>query len=173
GDYRIGFDYRRTEAISREDVSSVFATRGSDHRLPSGYMNVGTAERFNTHAGVSRQGAGLDLLRQLGPWQISARLNSELKQGSKVTGASERFGDAALLLAPVDYRHDTLEMGLGYEAQQWLVNTRFYHSRFRNDQRALSYQNPINLNAPVRSLDTGPDNEFSRFSADGLYRLSA
>lgn len=173
GDYRIGFDYRRFEAVSREDVSTVFATRGSDHRLPPGYTGVSTAERFNTHAGVSREGAALDLLRQLGSWQISARLNSELKEGSKVSGASERFGDAALLLAPVDYRHDTLTMGAGYQAQQWLLNTRYDYSRFRNDQRALSYQNPINLNAPLRTLDTGPDNEFTRFSADGLYRLAA
>lgn len=172
GDYRIGFDYRRFEAVSREDVNTVFATRGSDHRLPPGYTGVSSAQRFNTHAGVSREGVALDLMRQLGQWQLSARLNSELKEGSKVTGASERFGDATLLLAPVDYRHDTITLGSAYEAQQWRVNTAWYHSRFRNDQRALSYQNPINLNAPLRTLDTGPDNEFTRISADGLYRLS-
>ena len=172
GEYQIGFDYRHFESLSREDYTTVFPTRGTDLVLPPGYGGAAGAERFRGDAGVRRESGNLELQRQLGAWRLRADLGRDLKEGSRILGASERFGDAALLAAPIDQRHDTLDLGAQYLGEGWRVNTAWYYSSFSNDARFLSYQNPINLAAPVRTLDTGPDNEFSRVSVDGSYQFS-
>src|SRR5690606_6017939 len=172
GEYQIGFDYRHFESLSREDYTTVFPTRGTDLVLPPGYGGAAGAERFRGDAGVRRESGNLELQRQLGAWHLRADLGRDLKEGSRILGASERFGDAALLAAPIDQRHDTLDLGAQYLGEGWRVNTAWYYSSFSNDARFLSYQNPINLAAPVRTLDTGPDNEFSRVSVDGSYQFS-
>ena len=172
GSYRIGFDVRQFEALSRGPVSTVFADRDGVQTLPLGYAGVGGAPRFDAHLGIRRERGSLDLMRQLGPWQLAARLASEHKEGGRAVGASERFGDAALLLAPVDQRHDSLDLDAAYQDGPWTLNLRGYHSRFGNDSRALTYANPINLAAPPRTLDLGPDNGFTRVGFDGAYRFA-
>lgn len=172
GSYRIGFDIRQFEALSRGPVSTLFADRDGVQTLPPGYGGLAGAERFDAHLGVRRERAGLDLMRQLGPWRLAARLSSENKEGGRAVGASERFGDAALLLAPVDQRHDSVDLDAAYLDGPWSLNLRGYHSRFGNDSRALGYANPVNLAAPPRTLDLGPDNGFTRVGFDGAYRFA-
>jgi len=112
------------------------------------------------------------LAKEVQRWQFNATANTERKEGTRLTGASERFGDAVLLLAPIDYRHDSLDTSISYRGEGWALNSSYYLSRFYNDQRELTFANPINLNAPLRTLDMAPDNEFRRFSVDGHYQTT-
>ena len=172
GDYRIGLDYRQFESLSWADSSSVYAERGSTQLLPDSYAELSSGERHPAQATMRREEFALALAKEVQRWQFSATANTERKQGRKLTGASERFGDAVLLLAPVDYRHDSVDSGVAYVGDRWAVNSSYYLSRFYNDQRALTFANPINLNAPLRALDMAPDNEFRRFSVDGHYQTT-
>lgn len=173
GEYRAGLSYREFEALTYDNISTVFANRGKAHQLPPGFTNLSSAERFDTETGVKRERAGLDLFRNLALWDISISANSERKTGSKLTGASERFGDATLLLAPVDYTHNTVDLKTAFTGDGWALNGISYLSWFYNDNRALSFENPVNLSAPVRTLDTAPDNEFLLVSLDGYYQTSS
>ncbi len=173
GDYRIGLRYREFEALTHDNIRTVYANRGTEHQLPPDYTDLASAEGFDTQTGVKRTRAELDLFRQLARWTFSVAANSERKTGSKLTGASERFGDATLLLAPVDYTHNRLDLKAGFTGDRWVLNASSYLSWFYNHDRALSVENPINLSAPVRTLDTAPDNDFLLFSLDGYYQTSA
>lgn len=172
GDYRIGLDYRHFESISREGYDSVYRGDTLQQSLPPGYSGPETATAFRADAGLQRQQGELSLMRQLGPWQLSAALASEDKSGRKVNGFSERFGDAALVAVPVDQRHDTLELTAAHAAGPWSSNLAWYYSALSNDARAFGFANPVNLEAPRRAVDLGPDNTFQRLSADGLYRVA-
>lgn len=172
GEYRVELAYRQFEALTHDDISTVFASRGGEHRLPFDFNNVSGAERFDTQTSVKRERLQVDLFRQLTRWEFSANANRERKTGGRITGASERFGDATILLAPVDYFHNTLALKAGYSGEAWVVNSNYYLSRFYNDDRVLGFENPVNRNAPVRTLDTAPDNDFLLFSLDGYYRTS-
>ena len=172
GNYHIGLDYRQFEAISREGYDSVYRGDTLQQSLPPGYSGPETATPFRADAGVQRQQGELSLLRHLGPWRLSAVLASEDKSGRKVAGFSERFGDAALVAVPVDQRHDTLEVTAARAAGPWSGNLGWYYSALSNDARNLTFANPVNLGAPPRSVDLGPDNTFQRLSFDGLYRLA-
>ncbi|WP_461482408.1 MtrB/PioB family outer membrane beta-barrel protein [Porticoccus sp.] len=172
GDYQVGLNYREFEALTHDNISTVFAKRGTEHQLPPDFTDLSSAGRFDTQTGVKRKRAELGLLRQLAGWEFSATANSERKTGSKLTGASERFGDATLLLAPVDYTHNSLDLKAGFTGDGWALNGNSYLSWFYNDDRALSFENPVNPSAPVRTLDTAPDNDFLLFSLDGYYQTS-
>src|SRR5690606_20693141 len=136
------------------------------------YAGLNGAERHPAEAGIKREQFALALTKDVQRWQFSATANTERKQGSRLTGASERFGDATLLLAPIDYRHDSVDTGIAYVGEGWAANGNYSLSRFYNDQRELTFANPINLGAPLRTLDMAPDNEFRRFSVDGHYQTT-
>ncbi|WP_461519949.1 MtrB/PioB family outer membrane beta-barrel protein [Porticoccus sp.] len=172
GDYRVGVNYRAFEALTRDNISTAYANRGTEQQLPPDFTDLAGADRFNTQTGVKRERAELGLFRQLASWKFSATANSERKTGSKLTGASERFGDATLLLAPVDYTHNSLDLQAGFTGDGWALNGNSYLSWFYNHDRAHSFENPNNLSAPVRTLDTAPDNNFLLFSLDGYYQTS-
>ena len=173
GEYRIGLNYRQFEAISREGYDSVYRGDTLNQSRPPGYSGPGSATRYQADAGVQRQQGELSLMRQLGAWQLSADLASEEKSGRRVSGFSERFGDAALVAVPVDQRHDTLEVSASRGAEQWSTRMAWYYSSVSNDARELTFANPINLGAPLRQVDLGPDNSFQRVSLDGQYRFAA
>ncbi|MAT52023.1 MAG: hypothetical protein CMK32_12665 [Porticoccaceae bacterium] len=171
GDYRIGFDLREFEAISRERFVSVYPGDGSVQSLPPDYAGLAGARGFVGHAGVRRQQGSLDLMRRWGQWRLTATLASEDKEGTRITGASERFGDAVLIPAPVDQRQDTVDLQLAYQGGQWVLNTGWYYARYTNHARSLTFANPVNTTAPLRTLDLAPDNDISRISLDGHYRF--
>lgn len=172
GSYGIEVDYHQFEQVTYGDLATVYPGGGPRQVLPSGYSGLGSAQRYTSHAGVGRKGLAVELDRQIGNWWVSVEVDSEQKEGGRLMGASERFGDAVLLLAPIDYRHDSLEISARYSAQNWALNSTYYLSSFKNDEQVLTYANPINLSAPLRSLDTGPDNEFRRYSLDGYFQPS-
>lgn len=172
GDYRIGFGYRQIETVTMGDVRTVYPERGRFHRLPEGYSGPDSALPLRTHLGVRRDRFSLDLSRRIGDWELAAEFGSELKEGNRLTAGSERFGGAAFLFEPVDYRHDTIDLRATHQADAWVVNTRWYYSRFRNDESVLTFQNSFDTAAPERAIDLAPDNRFSRFGVDGLYSFS-
>lgn len=171
-EYRLQLDYRQFEVTDRAGFQSVYADRDKDQTLPSDYSGIDTASAYYGNADGRRSQSSLRAERRLGPWRISAALASELREGSRISGASERFGDAVLLALPVDQWHDSFALDAAYSGGLWQMNLASFYSRFRNDQPFVSYQNPFNLTAPVRTLDTAPDNDLLRFRADGFYRFS-
>lgn len=172
GEYRLAFDYRQFEVTDRAGFRSVFADRDSEQTLPPDYSGIDTASAYYGNAGWRRSQGALRAERRLGAWRISAALASDNRKDSRISGASERFGDAVLLAVPVDQWHDTVALDANYGDGTWQMNLASDYSRFRNDDPFVSYENPFNPAAPPRTQDTAPDNDLLRVNADGFYALS-
>ena len=206
GSWRVWGEYDELPKYG-EAFLTPFLGVGSGHlTLPSGFEGLTTADTANTPAGFALReskvnpflqeahleqertnykfGVGGQLTKQL---SANASFRREDKEGLKlfggVVGNSGGNPRAILVPEPVDYSTTHLEATLAWRTPALQLEGGWYQSKFENDHKALTWQNPfaaITGWAPAAGFPTGfgqaalpPDNEYNRLSLQGGYNFTS
>lgn len=184
GSYQLRFLH--TELVDHEFDSAATPFRNtSDNvlRLPDGWVRAPSTAGMD-QLGASLRSVDVETERSrtgLGGtfegsehWSYTLDYRHERRDGERVTGATFLVTPVQLL-EPVEYRTDTIDAGVRYEADQWHVSLDYHGSLFRNDHRGLVWDNPFTAVAPgadVGTLSLPPDNQLHRISLSGVSAIS-
>jgi MtrB/PioB family decaheme-associated outer membrane protein len=173
--------------------------------LPAGFQGLTTADTANTPAGFALRsnkinpflqevnleqerknykfGGGINFTPEL---SANVAFRREDKEGLKLFGGV--FGNSggnprsSLLPEPVDYSTTHVEATVAYTTRPLQLRAGYYISKFENDQKGLTWQNPyapIGGWAAAAGFPTGiglvalaPDNDYSRLRVDGGYNFA-
>ncbi len=80
--------------------------------------------------------------------------------------------NSAQLVRPVDYETDEVDASIAYNSRKFQAQLAYYGSIFRNNDKALNWDNPYTGVADSGQLALPPDNEFHQAMASVGYQLS-
>lgn len=151
------FRYRQIQHYRINSARNPFIGAGSaDQTLPADWVGSNTTGGLrNLFASLNKReiktereqfGGGLSWLFAKN-WSISGNYQHEKKDGVEPMGAI--FGTnggnprGAVLVAPIDYTNDTLDLSLAYAGHKTQLALAYHLSLFNNDDEALTWDNPF------------------------------
>lgn len=184
GSYRARIDYTEIPRLYSNSAQTPFLGVGTDHlRLPGDWVEAGSTDTMialdnslhtvEVRTDRKRFGAALNFTPN-SRWTYSANFRQDRKEGLKTLGGSFVFR-SAMLLEPVDYTTDQMELGVGYQADHWQLQLGYLGSFFRNGNQRLRWDNPFSEplgNANEGQMALAPDNSFHQLTLNGNYRFS-
>ena len=184
GGYKLRFKY--DESIHRiwDNALTPFAgSGGAALTLPAGFVKAGTTGAMTSLAG-SLQSVELGTQRKLlgvgaswnrtSQWEYAVNVRHETREGSILRTGGAFFVNSVQLIDPVDYVTDQVDASASYAGKKFQMKLAYYGSKFRNDNHALTWDNPY---APIAGETMGqlalpPDNQFHQVSATAGYQFS-
>ena len=120
--------------------------------------DLATSSRTFDNA-TRRESTGVGIRVQLDPsWRIHADYARQTTSGTKETYADFLYQSTGLPW-PVDHRTDVLGAGVRLERRTWLVAADLRNAKFRNANRALTWENPYAGFVSTGRKALAPDNE--------------
>jgi len=168
---------------------------GTRLTLPSGWVASGTtggmtqldASMRPFEIKTDRRALGVGLNKFISEhWEVVAKVQRDEKEGEKLIGAvignSGGNPRAVILPEPVDWTTDQVELFARYATKKLQLQFGYYGSFFKNDNRALQWQNPysaiggwdVDAGYPggFGQLGLPPDNQFHQLNASVGYSYS-
>jgi len=189
-DYKFNFAYQQLEQI-KNDTGATPYTRSNDTLILadnwlSGQNTTEMTEFYNTASrfeqSLKRSGLNLTYVKELDPnWSFNSSYRLEEKNGTKTQGAAfyanANNGHSVILPSNVDYKTQTLDLGFAYHEIQYNLIGSYVFSRFENQQKSLTWQNPYSSSLgsgtsypdAYGQLALEPDNDFHQFRLMGNY----
>ena len=200
GKFSFFLDYHQLNQNRFNDAKTPFTGAGTnDQSLPGNWIAANSTSGFsnlfsslNTHTIETerqRLGAGFSWLFSRN-WELVGKYRHEIKDGgSPIAGIFATNGGnprSSLLIAPVDYNTDSMDVSLSYTGQTAQFTLAYYLSVFNNVNQSLRWDNPYlrptgNTWAPGTDFAAGargqlalpPDNQSQQFTFSGGYRLGS
>ena len=185
GRYELRFDYRTLPHHIGDSASTPFAGAGSATlTLPAGWVAAGSTSQMSALAGsahgidfrTERERIGLGVrFTPLQHWTFAVDARHEEKTGARATGGTFVFSDARLVM-PLRYDTNQFDASAAYHAPKFQARIAYYASIFRNDDAALTWDNPylpLNAGAERGRLALAPDNQFHQLTLTGAYQVAA
>ena len=106
------------------------------------------------------------------PFKLNLELKKEKRDGTIPRFGSLGFGNTVELLEPVEYDSTQIRLSSEYKTESFLLNASYYFSSFKNDNKFLSWDNPLTLNDYLYNSSRGmmglaPDNKYHNISMSG------
>lgn len=166
--------------ISDTARTPFLGTGGASLTLPGGFPAPTTAQM---PLATTLQDVDLDTKRKtigigaswlgMAGWEYAVSYRHEKKEGTKRT-AGAFFTNAAQLPEPVDYSTDQIDASISYAGARLQAKLSYYGSIFRNDNTALTWQNPFSFpTGAVGQLALPPDNQFHQVRGVVGYQFNA
>ncbi|OWW22687.1 MtrB/PioB family decaheme-associated outer membrane protein [Noviherbaspirillum denitrificans] len=198
GNYGFRLSYDEIPKLFSDTYQTPFVNPGStDLRLPAGFVRGATTTAMPTLSASmrpfsvdsKREAIGLGFGKQLpAGWDVDLRVKREHKDGNRFTAAvignSGGNPRAAIVPEPVDYTTDEIEALARYTDKKLQLQFGYYGSFFRNQNNALTWQNPFASSVWVATTTPGvsaynqgslglpPDNQFHQINASAGYTLT-
>jgi MtrB/PioB family decaheme-associated outer membrane protein len=114
---------------------------------------------------------GFDFI-QSADWEYTSDFRRQTRSGVDAIGGSF-LNSGALLLMPVDYVTDQVDLGVAFNGDRLQAGAAYYGSYFSNDHSALAWDNPFT--ALASGADRGqlalvPDNDFHQLSLSAAWQ---
>jgi MtrB/PioB family decaheme-associated outer membrane protein len=155
---------------------------GDDLRLPQGWVRApsttgmdaldSSLRQVDVHSDRRLTGIGASL-RASERWSYDVDYRRELRDGRNATGVTFLITPVQLL-EPIDHQTDTLDASMRYQAEGWHASLDYHGQLFRNDDRALTWDNPFTAVAPGADrgeLALAPDNQAHHITLSGASKL--
>ncbi len=180
GQYKLFLNYDELPHYITDTAQTPFlGTGGNSLTLPPGFPapTTGRMPLSSTLQDVDldtqRKQVGVGGSWTMGGLDYAVSFRHETKEGTKRT-AGAFFINAAQLVDPVDYTTDQIDASVSYAGARWQAKVSYYGSIFRNDNDALTWQNPFTFPAGASGqLAQPPGNEFHQLRALAAYQFSA
>lgn len=188
GSFGFNLGYRELPQRVFDTTSSVFATSGPHTlSLPGSWVPSPTTSGM-TALSSSLSSRNVESDRQIiefgasylpsSRFKLYADYRRQQKDGVDIYGAST-FTQASLLLRPLDFQTDEVDLGARYTTAHGYLTLAYYGSFFQNQAIDLVWDNPFAFD-PATSLpgeDQGrhaqePDNQFQQVTLSGSYAFS-
>ncbi len=185
GHFEISLDYDELSHRSLDSAVSVYRNPGNSRlRLPAGWVDGDSTQTMPQLAsslrrvdiGHARERLGLGA-RYLPSrhWSWDVQVRQERQSGTGVMAGSF-ITQSTLLPAPIDRVTDEIESSLSYQGTEWQTRLAYYGSFFRNQDRALVWDNPYTPLSP--GADQGrsslaPDNQFHQLMLSTHFQPTA
>ena len=174
GVFEYEVSYRELPRRQFNTTSTVFRPSGGALSLPSGWVRAPVTSGFSTLA-TSLLDHSIESDRNVvtiggrffaaDRWRFSADYRRQEQDGSRIYGGSY-FTNAALLPAEIDYVTDSVELGVRYATDRWVVSLDWYLSDFENAQTGFTWEHPFTTvpGGEVTALAQPPDSRFQQLS---------
>ena len=183
GKYKLMLNYDELpHFISNSALTPFVGNGGASLTVPAGFVRAGTTGLMPSLAGALQQvdlgterkrlGVGASWIPTT-DWEYAFNFRRETRDGTKRT-AGAFFVNSAQLVEPVDNITDQLDASASYTGTRLQAKLAYYGSRFSNNNRSLTWQDPY---TPVAGESAGqlalaPDNQFHQVQASMGYQLS-
>lgn len=107
-----------------------------------------------------------------GGWEYTADFRRQIRSGVDAIGGSF-LNSGALLPMTIDYVTDQADLGVAFDAGTLQLGAAYYGSYFRNEDKALTWENPfspIAAGADTGQLALAPDNDFHQLSVSAAWQ---
>lgn len=188
GHYGFELNYSELPKLTQDTTVTPFLGVGSERLvLPTDWVAANSTAGMTTlvdslHAvDIEHKRKRIDLELFFKPKQSRLQYQMdyahEQKQGIKVSGGAFGVDDAfssttSLLLEPIDYVTDMVELAVAYTGRAWQAKFGYLGSFFKNEQAELVWQNPFadpTSTTGFGRISGSPDNEFHQvFLSTGI-----
>jgi MtrB/PioB family decaheme-associated outer membrane protein len=190
GSFRLRGSFTRIPHLFANDAQALFLGEGGDSlRLPSSLTPGDNTEAEIDEALLATPESSLELKRDRSRLRLDFKPLSELnlfasyefedRDGSRAFGGALSIppvgattGGVVETVEPIDHRTQNFSAGLEYGGKSLQANLVYNGSFFRNDNRALTWENPFTVTpVPGRVIERGrfavaPDNEYHNLKGD-------
>jgi MtrB/PioB family decaheme-associated outer membrane protein len=184
GRYKLFLQYDELQHFISDSGKTPLLGVGSDSlTLPPGWVRAATTGTMTALAG-SLHDVDLDTKRKRlsvgaalvsdSNWQYALTVRHETKEGTMRMGGAFFFSSTQLVM-PVDYVTDQVDVSASYATAKWQTRFGYYGSTFRNNNDALTWQNPFTglvAGADAGQLAAPPDNQFHQILAALGYQFT-
>ncbi len=199
GNYGLNLSYDELPKLWSDSYQTPFINPGSTRlMLPAGWVAANTtpgmtqlnASMHPFDIKTQRKSLGVGGSKELGGgWELVANYKEDKKDGNKLIGAvignSGGNPRATIIPQPIDYTTDQFKLLARYTTEKLQLQFGYYYSGFKDDNKALAWQNPYANAAGTTwgnafvgyagggfgQLAEPPDNQFHQLSAIGGYAL--
>jgi len=172
GLYELSFRYNELPHYISDTASTPFnGSGGGNLTLPAGWVYGGTTADMTAldsnlkQVDLKTKRTQLDFGASYIPrphWKTSVDYRHEIREGQQSIAGSFYF-NSAVMVQPVDYTSDTLDVSAAYTSRSWQATLAYHGSIFNNNDDSLTWQNPylpIVAGATEGQLSLPPDNQF-------------
>ncbi|OGA48627.1 MAG: hypothetical protein A3G25_11840, partial [Betaproteobacteria bacterium RIFCSPLOWO2_12_FULL_63_13] len=183
GRYKLLLGYEQfAHRISDTSMTPFLGVGGASLTLPPGFPGATTAA-MPLAASLQRMEINQDRKRSMigaswmpaNNWEYSFNYRHETRDATKRIAGSF-FVYAARLIEPVEYHTDQMDIAASYTGGRLQAKLAYSVARFRNDNDALTWQNPFAVPAAPGALSgqlaLAPDNQFHQVLASAGYQFS-
>ncbi len=183
GIYKLFLNYDESPHFVSDSAQTPFIGKGSPSlTLPAGFPAgttglmplASTLQPVDLETKRQKLGAGASWT-PVRDWMYAVKFSHQTRDGTKGT-AGTFFVNASQLVAPMEDVTDQLDVSASYTGARLHAKLAYYGSMFRNNDAALSWQNPFAVPAfpaaVAGQLALPPDNESHQISAAAGYQLS-
>lgn len=182
GRFDLMLAYQRIHSSARRPGQTPFRHVGQGQlELPDNWLSAGrTADMAQLQSGSQAFTPGQTFdrihlgtrLQAVRHWDFEVKLSQNKRRGS-IWSPGSFLTQSSFLPAPLDEHTDQLEVSIGHQQAHWNIELSYLGSQFRNDIRALRWQNPFNplrTGAEFGQKALAPDNQAHQFSLAAGYR---
>lgn len=183
GKYSLFLNYDEIAHFISNSANSPFTGVGTGNLTLPGWIPAGTTSSMSSLAGSLRPvelktqrrqlAVGASIVQGLN-WEYDMKVRRETKDGKLGTAGTFFFSSAELIM-PVDYITDQIDVSTSYTGKEWQAKLAYYGSTFRNNNKALIWQNPYTplvAGADSGQISAPPDNEFHQIILSAGHRFS-
>lgn len=182
GVFKLFFKYEELSHHISDSVRTPFlGNGGASLTLPPGFPAATTGamplattlQQLDVNQDRKRTALGASWI-PASNWEYAVKFNHETREATKRTSGAF-FVNSAQLVESVDYHTDQVDASASYTGGKLQAKLAYYGSTFRNNNDALSWQNPFTAiagaTAGQRALP--PDNQFHQVIASAGYQFTS